>query len=299
MVDFLRTNGISHKVEEIIINAKDQLTFISPYLKFPKMLYERIQEKADEGVKIRFVYGKSELSKDQDVLLRKLKNTSIFYLDNLHAKCYLNEGAGIITSMNLYDFSEKNNREMGIHFDKASNEVLYNQVNAEIESIIKASVVKSHSQSHIHETPPIQFSSEGEKPKKHSFLSKLMKELVMAYRLYTFTCYDEEIRCLEFGKYFYLEILYRQSDIRVDFRLRGKYNEKSDYYKYLESQAETIYSTIPKSMISWGNQMKRIKIDIPVKYCQFDEVNKEQIDEYLRWIMNAKDLFETLLNTRT
>ena len=33
---------------------------------------------------------------------------------NLHAKCYLNENEALLTSMNLYEFSEKNNDEMGV-----------------------------------------------------------------------------------------------------------------------------------------------------------------------------------------
>ncbi len=76
----MRTTGISHKIEELIINAKDKITFVSPYLKFPKTLYQRQQEMADVGVKIRFIYGKSESSKEQDNLLTKLQNISIYYL---------------------------------------------------------------------------------------------------------------------------------------------------------------------------------------------------------------------------
>lgn len=40
---------------------------------------------------------------------------------NLHAKCYLNENEAIITSMNLYEFSQMNNNEMGIHLTKSGN----------------------------------------------------------------------------------------------------------------------------------------------------------------------------------
>ena len=35
-------------------------------------------------------------------------------MKNLHAKCYLNEKMAVIGSMNMYEFSEKNNREMGV-----------------------------------------------------------------------------------------------------------------------------------------------------------------------------------------
>ena len=33
---------------------------------------------------------------------------------NLHAKCYLNEKEALLTSMNLYEYSQEHNDEMGI-----------------------------------------------------------------------------------------------------------------------------------------------------------------------------------------
>ncbi|RZK12772.1 MAG: hypothetical protein EOO46_01855 [Flavobacterium sp.] len=97
MASFLRTSGISFKIEEIIINAKENLTLVTPYLKFPKTLYERLREKSESGLKITFIYGKSELSQEQEEFLSRIKNIEVFFLENLHAKCYINESAGIVT----------------------------------------------------------------------------------------------------------------------------------------------------------------------------------------------------------
>ena len=43
----------------------------------------------------------------------------------LHAKCYFNEQNLVISSMNLYDFSEVNNWEMSILIDKDNDSEIY------------------------------------------------------------------------------------------------------------------------------------------------------------------------------
>mgnify|MGYP007072815678 CR=1 FL=1 len=45
----------------------------------------------------------------------------------------------IITSMNMYEFSEKNNREMGILIEANSDKQIYDKAVVEAESILKAS----------------------------------------------------------------------------------------------------------------------------------------------------------------
>ncbi len=66
MAEFLTTAGISYKLEELIKNSKDNLSFF-----------------------------------------QELKNCKVYCFENLHTKCYLNENTAIITSMNLYDYSQR------------------------------------------------------------------------------------------------------------------------------------------------------------------------------------------------
>ena len=56
-----------------------------------------------------------------------------------HLKCYLNEKEAIITSMNLYDFSQVNNNEMGIHVIKNEDAELYEEVYKEARRLIRDS----------------------------------------------------------------------------------------------------------------------------------------------------------------
>ena len=74
-----------------------------------------------------------------DFLLKQLNNASIYSLDNLHAKCYLNEDSAIVTSMNLYQHSQENNWEMGIKIDKSNDPVLYADIAQHLSLLFGAS----------------------------------------------------------------------------------------------------------------------------------------------------------------
>lgn len=139
MAKFLRTNGISNCIEEIIINAKEKIVLVSPYLKISRTYYERLQDASRRNVIIKIIYGKRDLSFEEIEALAELKNLELRYFDNLHAKCYFNEKEMVITSMNLYDFSEKNNREMGVLISREEDKTIFNQAVIETKSIIDSS----------------------------------------------------------------------------------------------------------------------------------------------------------------
>ena len=50
--------------------------------------------------------------------MQQLNYVRISFCKNLHAKCYLNEESCIVSSLNLYEFSQVNNNEMGILISK-------------------------------------------------------------------------------------------------------------------------------------------------------------------------------------
>ena len=61
------------------------------------------------------------------------------YCKNLHAKCYLNEELCIITSLNLYEFSQINNNEMGVLIQRSEDPELYKEAYEEAQRIIRIS----------------------------------------------------------------------------------------------------------------------------------------------------------------
>lgn len=141
MAEFLTTSGIAHHLENIITGAKKKVVLISPYLKISKTFLERLKDANDKRVNIIIIYGKDELRNDELKNLTDLHRVELHYFENLHAKCYYNEEKMIVTSMNMYEFSEKNNREMGILIDANSDKQIYDKAIAEAESILKASKI--------------------------------------------------------------------------------------------------------------------------------------------------------------
>jgi len=141
MAEFLTTSGTSHHIENIIMNAKKKLYLVSPYLQISRILFERLNDASVRGVEIKIIYGKDELKQSETKLLAGLKNVKLYYLHNLHAKCYFNETQMVITSMNMYEFSEKNNREMGVLIDAARDTVLFQKAADETGSIMKSAKI--------------------------------------------------------------------------------------------------------------------------------------------------------------
>ena len=71
--------------------------------------------------------------------LRGLTYIRTSFCKNLHAKCYMNEEMCIITSLNLYEFSQVNNNEMGILIQRSDDGQLYKDAYEEAQRIIRIS----------------------------------------------------------------------------------------------------------------------------------------------------------------
>lgn len=138
MAKYLRTSGISAGLDELIREAKEKLYIISPYLKLSDHIRELLNDKDREKVEVRIIFGKQELNPSEMGYLEGLKYIRLYFSKNLHAKCYLNENKMIITSMNLYEFSQQNNREMGILIDKTveADKPVFDDAWKDIESIL-------------------------------------------------------------------------------------------------------------------------------------------------------------------
>lgn len=136
---FLDTTGVSYHLQQLINQAQDTLILISPYLKINERLRQSLDDKDRMKIDIRVVYGKNELQPDQINWLKSLKFVRTSFCENLHAKCYLNENEAIITSMNLYEYSQVNNQEMGVYVTTANDPQLYDEIYNEARRLIRIS----------------------------------------------------------------------------------------------------------------------------------------------------------------
>ena len=139
MAKFLETTGVSHHLQQLVDHANDILILISPYLKINDRLRYSLEDRNRMKIDIRIVYGKSELQPEQISWLRGMDFVRTSFCENLHAKCYLNESEAIITSMNLYEFSQVNNEEMGIHVTRADDPELYEEIYQSARRMVRIS----------------------------------------------------------------------------------------------------------------------------------------------------------------
>lgn len=120
MSKFKSGSALNAQLEELIKNADDFLWLISPYIKLHQRIKAQLNlKKSIPSLKVVVVFGKGEdgsnkLCYEDAAFLKEFPNIEIRYEKNLHAKYYATEDGGLITSMNLYDYSQNNNLECGV-----------------------------------------------------------------------------------------------------------------------------------------------------------------------------------------
>lgn len=139
MAKFLNTSATSYFLEELIKTARERIILISPFLKLNDRIKELLEDKNRLKIDVRIVYGKNELQNDEINWLKELTYIRTSFCKNLHAKCYINEDSCIITSLNLYEFSQVNNNEMGIFVARTDDAELYMDTYEEAQRIIRIS----------------------------------------------------------------------------------------------------------------------------------------------------------------
>ena len=140
MAKFLPRKGIVYNLDKIIDEAAEELILISPYIKADDETKSRIEKSTRRGTRIDVIYGKSQSERN----LGNVKTTfgipgiTVHFLKDLHAKCYLNEKEALVTSMNLHEFSQEHNDEMGILVSKREDSVLYEAIYQDAKRLLQA-----------------------------------------------------------------------------------------------------------------------------------------------------------------
>lgn len=135
MADFLDTQGMSNALNEIIKNAQKELFLVSPYLRFSQLVYDRLCQATRQDVTVHIIYGKSELHPLELAKLQSLK-VNLYFKENLHAKCYLNENYALVGSMNLHQYSETHNEEMGVLLHNYRDSKAYQACFSQVQYIL-------------------------------------------------------------------------------------------------------------------------------------------------------------------
>ena len=139
MAKFLNTTGVSYHLEELIKGTKVRLILISPYLQFHNRIKDNIENLNIQKRDIRIIYREDKLKVEESNWLESQIGVRTSICSTLHAKCYINEEEAIVTSMNLFSFSQQNNDEMGIHVTKEKDPELYNDIWEDVQRLLNIS----------------------------------------------------------------------------------------------------------------------------------------------------------------
>ncbi|WP_417238769.1 phospholipase D-like domain-containing protein [Bizionia sp.] len=114
MALFLNTPKLNYWIPKLIEESEEELILIVPYIRTSENIINALNKADAHGVEITLIYRENKLSDQEKNKLLSLKNINLLHHPNIHCKCYYNGDLLIIGSMNLYEYSEKNNREMGV-----------------------------------------------------------------------------------------------------------------------------------------------------------------------------------------
>jgi phosphatidylserine/phosphatidylglycerophosphate/cardiolipin synthase-like enzyme len=112
--EVLTTSQISTKIIDIINDSKEYCVIITPYLEEWLHLQKCLMTTRDKKKRIIFFFREDQKEKKKIKDFYDEYKFDIVFIKDLHAKIYLNENEALITSMNLYDKSQKDNYEMGV-----------------------------------------------------------------------------------------------------------------------------------------------------------------------------------------
>lgn len=145
MAKFLTTPDAVSEIDKIVNNAKSKLVLICPFVKIPDTLLQNLKiASRNPKMEITLVYGKTEMKREERDRLTQIDNLSLRFLENLHAKCFFNEDAMVITSFNMYESSLKN-REMGVLITVKDDSECFNEAVKEANRIVTSAVLDKDS----------------------------------------------------------------------------------------------------------------------------------------------------------
>jgi hypothetical protein len=121
MAKFLTSYALNDALDKIFEEAREKLILVSPYIKLHDRTKATLLSHLDNpGIEIKVVFGKNDddvsksVSREDLDFFTQFLNVEIRHESRLHAKYYANELDALITSMNLYGYSQNQNIEAGI-----------------------------------------------------------------------------------------------------------------------------------------------------------------------------------------
>lgn len=291
MNKFITGKELEDAIYDIIWDAKQTLLIVSPYVKLDNYFKKLFDNHKDNSkVHLLLVFGKNEtavsksLSKDDFDFFKKFPFVSIIYVPNLHAKYYGNEQKGIVTSINLYDYSFANNIEFGVYTEQKALNTFTDQFtgNPDKDAWNKCIDIAGHNDAIFIKRPVYEKGFLG--------LSKnyIKSEVLLDYTDHFYTRkaanyiqrkldeFDDE---LELGSSHGVRPLRDDTEIKKPETKQNRYEApKEPYIKHPQKGIQYGYCirtgeqipfnpSQPLSKLAWRTWNEYANVDFPEKYC--------------------------------
>jgi hypothetical protein len=140
-MEIINPNEIGVKISTLIAESNEKFYAITPYVKIAdwKKIIVSIEQAKRKNVSIKFFIR--EIDQRNYEILTSL-GVEIFKIEGLHTKLYFNETEVIVSSMNLYEFSDLHSIDIAILYKDKEN---YNKI---YDYYLK--YIKPHDTSHYH-----------------------------------------------------------------------------------------------------------------------------------------------------
>ncbi|MBS9767740.1 MAG: phospholipase D family protein [Flavobacteriaceae bacterium] len=187
-MEILGTTEISYEIEQMLKEPKEFLILVTPYLKLNQRLKVKLADAFHRLEKVFVLYRDNQNDISEIEWFKEFAKVELFAVQNLHSKIYINEKTAIIASMNLYEYSQINNHEIGVKFDLNSDKKEYERCLDEVRIIVETEYSKDDL---------IEFYNAIHSVKDYS-MRKLFFELTNQYSFENFNIGSRSQRLYEF-----------------------------------------------------------------------------------------------------
>jgi sugar-specific transcriptional regulator TrmB len=111
----INPNEIGTKISTLVSEANKKVIIVSPFISIShwKKMLVNLERAINRGVLISIYYR--EIKIEDQFVLEKM-GIKLFHVDGLHTKLYFNDENAIVSSMNLYEYSDLNSIELAIDY---------------------------------------------------------------------------------------------------------------------------------------------------------------------------------------
>lgn len=140
MNEFPSTKEAAQAILEIIRTSKNRVVLISPFVDPTESFYKELENTSASSIIL--VCIESKLKQDVKRRLKSISKLQILNHENVHAKCYYNEELLLQTSLNLSQYSENHNIEIGTLIKRSENQDRFHKASAIPEMIVQDAISK-------------------------------------------------------------------------------------------------------------------------------------------------------------